>query len=213
MPDGDAEVQVGHLPVDEVEDVRERPAVQLGFDPLGVRVRGELLARVVGDQEQGVILRVGDLELVGAEGADLLGGGVRVHLQGLGGAARAQLLQGNAKEVLQDDNRTRPGLELVLVRPNDTCSSSTGGRRPPRAWSSDPVSKSSEASFMHGSVQTGTTPTHCLDVQGGLSSGEVPGSRPQTAPSAAWSAGGATGAGCSGPRSSEPGPPAPPGSS
>lgn len=88
MRDGrDAEVQVGHLPVDEVEDVRERPAVQLGFDPLGVRVRGELLARVVGDQEQGVVLRVGDLELVGAEGADLLGGGVRVHLQGFGGAA------------------------------------------------------------------------------------------------------------------------------
>lgn len=96
-----AEVQVGHPPVDEVEDVRERPAVQLGFDPLGVRVRSQLLARVLGDQEQGVVLRVGDLELVGAEGADLLGGGIGVHLQGFGRAARAGLLQGDAEEVLQ----------------------------------------------------------------------------------------------------------------
>lgn len=41
----------------------------------------------------------------------------------------------------------------------------------------------------------------------------IPGSRPQTALNAEWYAGGATGAECSGPRSSEPGRPAPPGSS
>lgn len=84
-----------------MEDERERPAVQLGFDPLGVRVGGQLLAGVLGDQEQGVVLRVRGLELAGAEGADLLGGGVGVHLQGLGCAARARLLQRHAQEVLQ----------------------------------------------------------------------------------------------------------------
>lgn len=62
-------------------------------------------------------------------------------------------------------------------------------------------------------IQIGINWTHCLDVQGGLRSGEVPESRPQRGRSAATFAGGATGAACSWPRSSEPGLPAPPGSS
>lgn len=41
---GDAEVQVVHPPVDEVEDLSARPAVELGFDSLRVSVWGELLA-------------------------------------------------------------------------------------------------------------------------------------------------------------------------
>lgn len=100
----DAEVQVVHPPVDKVEDVRERPAVQLGFDLLGVRVGGELLPRFLGDQEQRVVLGVGDLELVGAEGADLLRRGVRLHLQGFSRAARTHLLQGDSEKVLWKEN-------------------------------------------------------------------------------------------------------------
>lgn len=63
----DAEVKVRHPPVEEVEDLRKGPAVELGFDSLRVRVRGELLPGVLGDQEQRVVLGVGDLELVSAE--------------------------------------------------------------------------------------------------------------------------------------------------
>lgn len=100
----DAEVQVVHPPVDKVEDVRERPAVQLGFDLLGVRVGGKLLPRFLGDQEQRVVLGVGDLELVGAEGADLLRRGVRLHLQGFSRAARTHLLQGDSEKVLWKEN-------------------------------------------------------------------------------------------------------------
>lgn len=83
----DAEVQVLHPPVDEVKDMRVRPAVQLRFDLLGVRVRSELLARVLGDKEQAVVLGVRDFELVGAEGGDLLHRGVRIDLKGFSRAA------------------------------------------------------------------------------------------------------------------------------
>lgn len=41
--------------------------MELGFDSLRVCVRGELLARVLGDQKQGVVLGVGDLEFVSAD--------------------------------------------------------------------------------------------------------------------------------------------------
>lgn len=62
-----------------MEGVRQRAAVELGFDPLGMRVQSQLLAGVLGDQEQRVVLRVGDLEFVSAQGADFLCGGVRVN--------------------------------------------------------------------------------------------------------------------------------------
>lgn len=41
--------------------------MELGFDSLRVRVRGELLARVLRDQKHGVVLRVVDLEFVSAK--------------------------------------------------------------------------------------------------------------------------------------------------
>lgn len=68
MHDGrDAEVQVRHPPVEEVEGLHEGPAVELGFDSLRVCVRGELLAGVLSDQKQSVVLGVGDLELIRTE--------------------------------------------------------------------------------------------------------------------------------------------------
>lgn len=68
MYDGrDTEVKVRHLPVQKVEDLCTGPAVELSFDSLRVCVRGELLAGVLCDQKQCVVLRVGDLELVGAD--------------------------------------------------------------------------------------------------------------------------------------------------
>lgn len=68
MHDGrDTEVKVSYPPVDKVEDVCKGPAVELGFDPLRVCVRGELLTGVLSDQKQCVGVRVRDLELVSAE--------------------------------------------------------------------------------------------------------------------------------------------------
>lgn len=68
MHDGrDAEVKVRHLPVEKVEDLRVRAAVELGFDSLRVCVRGELLAGVLSHQKQRIVLGVGNLELVSAE--------------------------------------------------------------------------------------------------------------------------------------------------
>lgn len=81
------EVKVRHPPVDEVEGLSSGSAQQLTLDALRVRVRSQLLARVLGNQEQCVVLRVGDLEFVGAERAHLLRGGVRVDDQGFGRAA------------------------------------------------------------------------------------------------------------------------------
>ncbi len=61
------EVKVGHLPVDKMEDLRMGSAVELSFDSLRVRVRGELLAGVLSDQKQCIVLGIGDFELVSAE--------------------------------------------------------------------------------------------------------------------------------------------------
>lgn len=60
------EVQVRYPPVDKMEDVSAGPTVKLGFDPLRVCVRGQLLARVLGGQKQCVILRIWDLEFESA---------------------------------------------------------------------------------------------------------------------------------------------------
>lgn len=79
--------------------------MELGFDALGVRVGRQLLAGVLCDQEQCVVLRVRDSELVGAEGADLLRGGVRVDQQGFGRAAYARFLKGYTQIVLQRDRK------------------------------------------------------------------------------------------------------------
>lgn len=57
----DAEVKVGGLPVEEVEGVCSRPAVEFGFDSLGMRVGSELLPQLLSDQEQCVLLRLLDL--------------------------------------------------------------------------------------------------------------------------------------------------------
>ena len=70
--------------------------MDLCFDSLRVRVWRQLLARFLGDQKQGMVFGVGNLELVGAKRADFFCGGVRVNLQGLGGAARIYFLQGHA---------------------------------------------------------------------------------------------------------------------
>lgn len=80
-------MKVRHLLVEEVKGVCEGPAVELGFDPLRVCVWGELLARVLSHQKQGVVLGVGDSKLVSAEQADLLGSRVRVNDQRFGRAA------------------------------------------------------------------------------------------------------------------------------
>lgn len=98
----DTEVQVGDLPVNKVEGVCERAAVELGFDPLRMGVQSQLLAGVLGNQEECVALWVGDLEFVSAKGADLLCGGVRVNHQGFACAARVQLLEGDPEKVLQN---------------------------------------------------------------------------------------------------------------
>lgn len=88
----DKEVKVRYPPVDKVEGVCTGPTVELCFDSLRVCVRGELLAGALNDQEQCVGVRVRDLELVGAERADLLGGGVRMDPQGFGRAAGVYFL-------------------------------------------------------------------------------------------------------------------------
>lgn len=95
---GDTEAEV---PVDKVEVVSPRPAVELGFDPLRVGVRGQLLAGVRGDQKQCEGVRVRDVKLVSAQSAHLLGGGVRVDDEGFGRAARVHFLQGYTEKVLQ----------------------------------------------------------------------------------------------------------------
>lgn len=63
----DAEVEVRHSPVDKVEDLCTGPAVELGFDSLRVCVRSELLAGVLSDQKQCIVLRVREAEFVSAE--------------------------------------------------------------------------------------------------------------------------------------------------
>lgn len=83
----ETEVKVWHLLVDKVEDVCEGPAVELGFDSLWVCVGGELLAHVLSDQKQRVVLWVRDSELARTERADLLCGCVRVDVQCFGCAA------------------------------------------------------------------------------------------------------------------------------
>lgn len=102
----ETEVKAGHLPVEKVEGLCKRPAVELGFDSLRVRVRCQLLARVLCDQKQCIVLGVGDLELVSAEWADLLCGCVRVNDQSFGRAACAHLLQGYTEIVLQRDTKS-----------------------------------------------------------------------------------------------------------
>lgn len=61
------EIKVRDPPVDEVEGLCKGPTVELGFDALRVCVRGQLLAGVLSDQKQCVVLGVGDLEFVSAE--------------------------------------------------------------------------------------------------------------------------------------------------
>lgn len=58
---GDAEVEVGDLPVKKVKGVCSGPAVELSFDSLGMCVRSELLRRLLHNQKQGVLLRLVDL--------------------------------------------------------------------------------------------------------------------------------------------------------
>lgn len=99
-------MKVRHLLVEEVKGVCEGPAVELGFDPLRVCVWGELLARVLSHQKQGVVLGVRDSKLVSAEQADLLGSRVRVNDQRFGRAARVGLLQGYTEVVLWRQKRT-----------------------------------------------------------------------------------------------------------
>ena len=84
-----------------------RAAVQLRLDPLRVRVGRQLLAGTVRDQVEGVVLLVGHAELERAHLAHLLGGGVRAHLQRLGGAAAARLLQRHPQVVLPQDTGVR----------------------------------------------------------------------------------------------------------
>lgn len=103
---GDAEVKIRHPPVDKMEDLCAGPAVKLCFDSLRVCVRGELLAGVLSDQKQCIVLRVGDLEFVSAEWADLLCGCVRVDDQGFGRAARVYFLQGYTEIVLQRERKS-----------------------------------------------------------------------------------------------------------
>lgn len=102
MHDGrDTEVKVRHPPVDKMEDLYTRPTVELGFDSLRVCVRGELLAGVLSDQKQCVVLRVRNLEFESAERAGLFCGGVRVDDHRFGRAACVHFLQGYAEIVLQ----------------------------------------------------------------------------------------------------------------
>lgn len=112
---GDTEVQVGHFPVEKVEDLCSRPAVELSFDPLGVSVRGELLTRLLCDQKQCIVLGVRDLELVGTKRADLLCGRVRVYDQGFSRAAGVPFLQGHTEIVLQRKGK-RPVLRNAAGR-------------------------------------------------------------------------------------------------
>lgn len=102
----ETEVKAGHLPVEKVEGLCKWSAVELGFDSLRVRVRRQLLARVLCDQKQRVALGVGDFELVSAERADLLCGRVRVNDQSFGRAACAHLLQSYTEIVLQRDTQS-----------------------------------------------------------------------------------------------------------
>lgn len=102
----DTEVKVRHLPVNKVEDLRMGSAVELSFDSLRVCVRSELLAGVLSDQKQCVILRVGDFEFVSAEWANLLCACVRVDNHGFGRAALVHFLQSHTEIILQRETRS-----------------------------------------------------------------------------------------------------------
>ncbi len=100
------EVKVGHLPVDKMEDLHMGSAVELSFDSLRVRVRGELLAGVLSDQKQCIVLGIGDFELVSAEWADLLCGCVRVDKHGFGRAAHVHFLKSHTEVILQRETKS-----------------------------------------------------------------------------------------------------------
>lgn len=80
-------VEVRDTSEDEVEWCCLGSAVELGFDLLGVCVRGELLAGTLRQQKEGVVLRVGNFELFSADLTDFICGGVRAHHQCFGCAA------------------------------------------------------------------------------------------------------------------------------
>lgn len=87
--------------VDEVEDVGLWPAVQLGLDPLRVRVLCQLLPRLVHEEKEAVFLRLPHLELLCTQLTHILSGNVRPHEEGLPRAAAVDLLEGDAEVILQ----------------------------------------------------------------------------------------------------------------
>lgn len=94
-----AEVKVGALSVEKVKGVCAGPAVELSLDSLGMRVGRELLPRLLGDQEQCVLLGLLDLQLLSAERAHLFCGCVRIDEQRFG-CATAVHLQGHVEIIL-----------------------------------------------------------------------------------------------------------------
>lgn len=91
----------GRAAVDKVEGVHLWPAVKLRLDLLRVCVRGQLLAGTPHHQEQAVFFGLRHPELGGAHLTDLVHGGVRPHLQGLGCATTVQLVQRHPQVVLR----------------------------------------------------------------------------------------------------------------
>lgn len=94
-----AEVKVGDLTVKEVKGGCSGPAVEVSFDLLGMCVGSELLPHPLSDQEQCVLFRLLDLQLLSAEGANLFCGCVRTDEQGFGCAAAVHL-QGHVEIIL-----------------------------------------------------------------------------------------------------------------
>lgn len=76
-----SEVEVLDPAVDEVKWLNLWATVQLCFDLLWVCVRGQLLCALLGQQEQGMAVRVMHLKLFSTQLTYLLCGGVWPHLQ------------------------------------------------------------------------------------------------------------------------------------
>lgn len=95
----DAEVKVGDLPVEKVKAVCSGPAVEFSFDSLGMCVGSELLLRLSINQKQSILLRLLDLQLLSAEGANLFRGCEGIDEQGFGCAAGVHL-QGHVEIIL-----------------------------------------------------------------------------------------------------------------
>lgn len=112
---------VGHTAEDEVEGNSLLAAVELSLDLLRMGVWCELLAAALRQEEQAIVLRVRHFELVGAQLAHFLYGGVGSDLKSLSSTAAVQLLQRHTQVVLGNGPKTHneTGCLVLAVQRHD----------------------------------------------------------------------------------------------